>query len=59
MSFPHAPRSADRREEVVAAGEADDDKMALVERPNKIATVETDMARSRLRRGTITQVTSP
>jgi hypothetical protein len=43
---------------MVAAGEADDDNMALVERPDKIATVEVDVARSRLRRGTIAQVTT-
>ncbi len=39
-SNPHALRSADRREEVVANGVADDDEWAPFKRPDEIATAE-------------------
>ena len=66
-SNPHALRSADRREEVVANGVADDDEWAPSERPDEIATAEVDKAKDKsikkdipfaLHRGTIGQVTT-
>jgi hypothetical protein len=66
-SNPHALRSADRREEVVADGVPDDDEWAPFECPDEIATAEVDQVKAKsikrdipfaLRRGTIGQVTS-
>jgi hypothetical protein len=65
---PHALRSADRREQVVADGVAEDDEWAPFECPDEIATAEVDQVKARasrgtdipfaLRRGTIGQVTT-
>jgi hypothetical protein len=62
-----ALRSADRREEVVADGVADDDEWAPSECPDEIATAAVDQVKAKsikrdisfaLRRGTIGQVTT-
>ena len=64
----HALRSADRREEVIADGVADDDEWAPFERPDEIAAAEVDKVKDKsikrdilfaLRRGSISQVTMP
>jgi hypothetical protein len=66
-SNPHALRSADRREEVVAGGVAVVDKWAPLERPDEMATAKVDKGKIKsikrdvpfaLRRGTIGQVTT-
>jgi hypothetical protein len=46
-SNPHALRSADRREEVVANGVAVDDEWAPFERPDEIATAEVDKVKDK------------
>jgi hypothetical protein len=46
-SNPHALRSADRREEVVADGVADDDERAPLECPDEIATAEVDQVKAK------------
>ena len=64
---PHALRSADRREEVVADGATVDDEWAPFERPDETATAEKVEAKAKsikrdipfaLSRGTIGQVTT-